>query len=73
MREKSFKYSVIHKSKITSLFYYFIISILVLATSSCKIYRFTDASVDPNWKTFSMSQTINIATLQNPNAAPAFT
>ncbi len=73
MREKSFKYSVIHKSKITSLFYYFIISILVLATSSCKIYRFTDASVDPNWKTFSMSQTINIATLQNPNSAPAFT
>ncbi len=41
--------------------------------SSCKIYRFTDASVDPNWKTFTLSQTLNIATLQNPNAAPSFT
>lgn len=41
--------------------------------SSCKIYRFTDASVDPNWKTFSVLQTINVATLQNPNAAPTFT
>jgi hypothetical protein len=57
----------------TTLFHYFIISIFTLFVSSCKIYRFTDASVDPNWKTFSMSQTINIATLQNPNAAPAFT
>lgn len=73
MREKSYKYSVIHQSKITSLFYYFIISIFVLTTSSCKIYRFTDASVDPNWKTFTVAQTVNIATLQNPNAAPAFT
>ncbi len=57
----------------STLFHYFIISILALSSSSCKIYRFTDASVDPNWKTFSMSQTINIATLQNPNSAPAFT
>ncbi len=40
---------------------------------SCKIYRFTDAAVDPNWKTFTMSQTLNVATLQNPNAAPNFT
>lgn len=40
---------------------------------SCKIYRFTDASVDPNWKTFSIAQTVNVATLQNPNAAPSFT
>jgi hypothetical protein len=40
---------------------------------SCKIYRFTDASVDPNWKTFTMAQTINVSTLQNPNAAPSFT
>ena len=61
------------RSTITSLFYYFIISLLVLSTPSCKIYRFTDASVDPNWKTFTMAQTINRATLQNPNAAPNFT
>jgi hypothetical protein len=47
--------------------------VLAACTSSCKIYRFTDAAVDPNLKTFNMSQTINIATLQNPNAAPAFT
>ncbi|HNE49867.1 MAG TPA: LptE family protein [Chitinophagales bacterium] len=40
---------------------------------ACKIYRFTDASVDPNWKTFSVAPTINVATLQNPNAAPTFT
>ncbi len=73
MRVKGFKYSVIHQGKITSLFYCFIISMLVLAIGSCKIYRFTDASVDPNWKTFSVAQTTNIATLQNPNAAPTFT
>jgi len=50
-----------------------ILTLVALTTPSCKIYRFTDASVDPNWKTFGMSQTTNIATLQNPNAAPAFT
>ena len=56
-----------------SLLHYIIIPILILSISSCKIYRFTDASVDPNWKTFSVTQTTNIATLQNPNAAPNFT
>ncbi len=73
MKKNSFKYSLIQQSKITSLFYYFIISFIVLTTTGCKIYRFTDASVDPNWKTFTVLQTLNIATLQNPNAAPAFT
>ena len=29
-----------------------ILIIVALTTPSCKIYRFTDASVDPNWKTF---------------------
>lgn len=57
----------------TTLFHYFIILLFTLCISSCKIYRFTDASVDPNWKTFTMAQTINRATLQNPNAAPNFT
>ena len=47
--------------------------VIALLSPSCKIYRFTDASVDPNMKTFNMSQTINIATIQNPNAAPQFT
>jgi hypothetical protein len=45
----------------------------ILFIPACKIYRFTDASVDPNWKTFSVSPTVNVATLQNPNAAPNFT
>lgn len=49
------------------------IILLLLPITSCKIYRFTDASVDPNWKTFTVAQTINVATLQNPNAAPTFT
>jgi len=49
------------------------IVVLAFFISSCKIYRFSDASVDPNWKTFTLSQTINISTLQNPNAAPQFT
>lgn len=44
-----------------------------LSTSSCKIYRFTDASVDPNIKTFTVPPTINVATLQNPIAASYFT
>lgn len=47
--------------------------LIIFCMPACKIYRFSDASVDPNLKTFSMGQTINIATLQNPNAAPAFT
>jgi len=45
----------------------------IITLPACKIYRFTDAAVDPNWKTFTMSQTINRATLQNPNAAPTLT
>ena len=57
----------------TTLFNYFIISIFTLFLSSCKIYRFTDAAVDPNLKTFSVNATTNISTLQNPNAAPNFT
>ncbi|MEZ5055011.1 MAG: LptE family protein [Chitinophagales bacterium] len=48
-------------------------SFVVFASGSCKIYRFTDASIDPNLKTFNVTPTINIATLQNPNAAPNFT
>ncbi|MFN8284169.1 MAG: LptE family protein [Chitinophagales bacterium] len=55
----------------TSLLICLIISLITI--SSCKIYRFTDAAVDPNLKTFSVNPTINIATLQNPNAAPVFT
>ena len=50
-----------------------LIILLCIATSSCKIYRFTDAAVDPNLKTFSVNPTVNISTLQNPNAAPVFT
>ncbi len=61
-----------HDVGIKSIFKFIALS-LILTISSCKIYRFTDASVDPNWKTFAMAQTINIATLQNPNAAPTFT
>lgn len=61
----------IKRTRIVSLTNYLIISFFLL--SSCKIYRFTDAAVDPNWKSFSMNQTLNVATLQNPNAAPAFT
>lgn len=57
----------------TTLFHYFIISIFTLFLFSCKIYRFTDAAVDPNLKTFSVNPTVNISTLQNPNAAPVFT
>lgn len=46
---------------------------MTLSIMSCKIYRFTDASVDPNLKTFSINPTDNIAMLQNPNAAANFT
>lgn len=67
-----FRESIFSKFSI-SLLPYLIISIHILSISSCKIYRFTDASIDPNWKTFSVTQTTNIATLQNPNAAPNFT
>jgi hypothetical protein len=46
---------------------------LTLFISSCKVYRFTDASVDPNIKTFTITPTLNIAVLQNPIAASFFT
>lgn len=73
MKKNTLKYKQLQKHNLNSLCCYVIILVLTLSISSCKIYRFTDASVDPNWKTFSMAQTINIATLQNPNAAPNFT
>ncbi|MEN9448265.1 MAG: hypothetical protein RJA25_1555 [Bacteroidota bacterium] len=60
-------------NKIQSKILLLAFTIITLSISSCKIYRFTDASVDPNWKSFSVAQTTNIATLQNTNAAPAFT
>jgi Lipopolysaccharide-assembly len=47
--------------------------LIVLFSPSCKIYRFTDASVDPNLKTFTVLPTVNVSTLQNPVAASAFT
>lgn len=47
--------------------------LLTLLSPSCKIYRFTDASVDPNIKTFTILPTVNVATLQNPVAASLFT
>lgn len=47
--------------------------ISMLSLSSCKIYRFTDASVDPNLKTFTINPTNNVATFQNANVAPTFT
>ncbi len=56
-----------------TLVYLFLGIAIICCIPACKIYRFTDASVDPNWKTFTMSQTVNVATLQNPNAAPTFT
>lgn len=73
MTYNNFKKILTSKTKISSSFYFLLILILILSTASCKVYRFTDASVDPNWKTFSMNQTINVSTLQNPNAAPTFT
>jgi hypothetical protein len=47
--------------------------VIIFALSSCKIYRLSDASVDPNLKTFTVNPTNNIATFQNANAAAAFT
>ncbi len=55
------------------LFPYFMILFFTCMQSSCKIYRFTDASVDPNLKSFTVNATSNNATLQNPNAAANFT
>lgn len=52
---------------------FFCIIIIVVFSYSCKIYRFSDASVDPNLKTFTINPTNNIATFQNANAAPLLT
>ena len=70
--------TIIHPSTLFAFrrcnpFLYLIVSLFSLNTTSCKIYRFTDAAVDPNLKTFNITQTVNISTLQNPNAAPNFT
>lgn len=59
--------------KLKKIYIVILLHCLIVALPSCKIYRFTDASVDPNLKTFSVNPTVNIATLQNPNAAPIFT
>ena len=74
MKDKSgnIKLKLIRRN-IVSLFYYSVISIAVLMVFSCKIYRFSDASVDPNLKTFTINPTNNIATFQNASAASAFT
>lgn len=58
------------KSKIL-IFTYLLGFILLLP--SCKIYRFTDASVDPNIKTYSVNPTINVAVIQNPQASSLLT
>lgn len=68
MKEIKKIYFTLKKTSIVILMY-----CLIITLPSCKIYRFTDASVDPNLKTFTIAQTVNIATLQNPNAAPLFT
>jgi Lipopolysaccharide-assembly len=47
--------------------------LITLSGPSCKIYRFTDTSVNPDIKTFSVMPTVNVATLQNPIAASYFT
>lgn len=52
---------------------YIIVSVIILCISSCKIYRFSDASIDPNLKTFTIQPTNNIATFQNAAAAATFT
>jgi hypothetical protein len=52
---------------------FFVIFITITLFSSCKIYRFSDASVDPNLKTFTINPTTNIASYQNANVAPLLT
>ena len=73
LKNKSFFHLHLSLTQVKSYAYRIVLVSLIFLSPACKIYRFTDASVDPNWKTFTMGQTVNVATLQNPNAAPAFT
>lgn len=58
---------------VRSKLYTVILFFSILSTNACKIYRFSDASVDPNLKTFTINASNNIATFQNANAAPLLT
>lgn len=42
----------------------------ILLLSSCKIYRFTDASINPNLKTVSIQTFPNLAAIQVPSLSP---
>jgi len=61
---------LIMRKSVINLFVFIAMSVVI---TSCKIYRFTDASVDPNLKTYSVNPTINIAVIQNPRAASLLT
>lgn len=54
----------------TRSFYIAILSCFLL--SGCKIYRFTDASINPNIKTFFVANISNLAPIQVPSLAPDF-
>ncbi len=48
----------------------FVLICITLIFSSCKIYRFTDASVDPNIKSVTVNTMQNMAAIQVPSIAP---
>ena len=67
------KYPILSIRCSYNIIYIILFTILSIFVSSCKIYRFSDASVDPNLKTFTINPTSNVATFQNANAAALFT
>ena len=60
----------VNKKKLS---FFALILFALICSNACKIYRFSDASIDPNLKTFTINPTNNIATFQNASAAADFT
>lgn len=50
----------------------FVLVFSVLMLNACKIYKFTDASINPNIKTFSIANFPNLAPIQVPSLSPLF-
>lgn len=50
----------------------FLLVFMVSLFTSCKIYKFSDASVDPNIKSVTVHTFQNIAAIQVPTTAPLF-
>ncbi|HZH68772.1 MAG TPA: LptE family protein [Chitinophagales bacterium] len=51
---------------------FFVVALSSILFSACKIYKFTDASIDPNIKSVNINTMQNLAAIQVPSISPLF-